>query len=315
MLYQSILYVLALLSSLGIGYPLQYSNELSQISSYRKSKHSYRHQCHQIRCSTTPSIPQPSHDSPPIVSAIKAAIKIGAISLGAKIASATTQDTGPFIPADAISLDSNLPPITDICWFDIKVGTKEAKRVEISLFGTIVPKTVENFKNLCSAPYPMGYAGSDVFRIISNYSIQAGNIGAQENTLGSQLSKYGRSSSGTPLDPENYRILHSYNSSGVVSMMKDITKNSRQDSRFFVTLYPSAEWADGKYVAFGIVSKGMECIQELAKEDVVVPMNYPRKPIKITASGVYNQDMSEKDDESLSTALRTFLQLQEKYQV
>lgn len=35
-----------------------------------------------------------------------------------------------------INLNNTEPKITDICWFDLKIGDNDAKRVEISLFGS-----------------------------------------------------------------------------------------------------------------------------------------------------------------------------------
>jgi len=67
-----------------------------------------------------------------------------------------------------------------------------------------------------------------------------GNIGQPEDTLPSQLSKYGRAgnpfpqrvaSRGVPFSPDNFRILHSYREAGVVSMMRDIGRKGLWDSR------------------------------------------------------------------------------------
>ena len=81
-------------------------------------------------------------------------------------------------------------------------------------------------------------------------------------------------------------MLHSYKDAGVVSMMKDV-KSGTQDSRFFITLNPFASWADDRYVAFGIVTKGMNFINGLQVLPVVPPSNYPETVVKIINSGVY----------------------------
>ena len=65
-----------------------------------------------------------------------------------------------------IDLNTNEPPITDVCWLDIQIGSSPAQRVEISLYGTITPLTAANFKSLCLNDKGMGYKGSEFFRII-----------------------------------------------------------------------------------------------------------------------------------------------------
>ena len=110
------------------------------------------------------------------------------------------------------------------------------------------------------------------------------NSGNPKTMSRSQLSKYGRSAVGSgPIPIENFIISHSYRDAGVVSMTKE------SDSRFFITLRPSAGWADMKYTAFGLVTKGMEFISnKLAKLDVVPPSNYPKDRVRIVSSGCYS---------------------------
>ena len=185
-----------------------------------------------------------------------------------------------------IDLNSNEPAITDVCWFDIQVGDDSPRRLEISLYGNEVPQTSENFKLLCQNAPGWGYRGSDFFRIISNFSVQGGNIGSLKGESASRISRDGRSATGNPFPPENFSILHNYREAGVISMMKDI-KSGFQDSRFFITTSADASWADDKYVAFGRVSKGMELISYLSQIPVEPPYNFPKKSVKIVDSGCY----------------------------
>ncbi|KAJ1441512.1 hypothetical protein B484DRAFT_442761 [Ochromonadaceae sp. CCMP2298] len=61
---------------------------------------------------------------------------------------------------------------------DLRIGDNiEAKLVEISLFGTVAPKAATNFKSLCTNELGYGYKGSDIFRVISTFSLQGGSIG------------------------------------------------------------------------------------------------------------------------------------------
>lgn len=186
-----------------------------------------------------------------------------------------------------IDLKTNEPPITDVCWLDIQIGSSPVQRVEISLYGTITPFTVANFKSLCLNDKGMGYKGSEFFRIISEFSVQGGSIGIPPNTPASRRSRYGRSASGEPFPSENFKILHSYPDGGVISMTKDLTNAGKQDSRFFITLKSDASWGDDRYSAFGRVTKGMSLLQGMVILAVEPPSNYPKTMVSIVDSGCY----------------------------
>lgn len=186
-----------------------------------------------------------------------------------------------------IDLQTNEPPATDVCWLDIQIGQSPIQRVEISLYGTITPLTAANFKSLCLNENGVGYKGSEIFRIISEFSVQGGSIGNTPETPPSKRGRAGRSASGVAFPPENYKILHSYENGGVISMMKELTNAGKQDSRFFITLKSDASWGDDRYSAFGRVTKGMDVIRSLIILPVEPPSNYPKTFVSIVNSGCY----------------------------
>ena len=62
-------------------------------------------------------------------------------------------------------------PNNPIVFFDISIGGAEVGRIKMELFANVVPKTAENFRQLCTGEYkkegvPQGFKGATFHRII-----------------------------------------------------------------------------------------------------------------------------------------------------
>ncbi|XP_010941302.1 peptidyl-prolyl cis-trans isomerase CYP21-1 isoform X2 [Elaeis guineensis] len=147
------------------------------------------------------------------------------------------------------------PEITHRVYFEVDIDGQRTGRIVVGLYGKVVPKTVENFRALCTGEKGKGasgknlhYKGTPFHRIISGFVIQGGDI-IHGDGKGSE------SIYGSTFPDENFTIKHSH--AGIVSMV-----NSGPDSngsQFFITTI-KASWLDGEHVAFGKVIQGMDTV-------------------------------------------------------
>ncbi|ESR35869.1 peptidyl-prolyl cis-trans isomerase CYP21-1 [Citrus sinensis] len=169
--------------------------------------------------------------------------------------------------------------ITHRVYLDVDIEEQRLGRIVIGLYGQVVPKTVENFRALCTGEKgtgasgkPLHYKGKPFHRIVSGFVIQGGDI-VRGDGKGSD-SIYG----GTFPD-ENFKIKHSH--AGVVSMV-----NSGPDSngsQFFITTV-KASWLDGEHVVFGKVIQGMDTVYAI-EGGAGTYSGKPRKKVTIADSG------------------------------
>jgi len=138
----------------------------------------------------------------------------------------------------------------------ISIDGKRSGEIELGLFGDVVPKTVENFKELCIGKRvsPSGvklrYKGSKFHRIVTGFMIQGGDFTRGDG-------KGGESIYGGKFEDENFEIKHF---EGCLSMANGGANSN--GSQFFITTAPTKH-LDGMHVVFGKVLKNMELVRKI----------------------------------------------------
>lgn len=142
----------------------------------------------------------------------------------------------------------------------VEIRVKDYGTMRVELDADVAPITVENFISLAKDGF---YDGLTFHRIISGFMIQGGDpsgngTGGSDKTIKGEFSSNG---------VEN-NLSHKR---GVISMARSVDPDSAS-SQFFI-MHQDTPSLDGDYAAFGIVTDGMNVVDQICKNTPVIDNN------------------------------------------
>lgn len=148
--------------------------------------------------------------------------------------------------------------VTHKVFMDIEIEQASAGRLVLGLFGDVAPRTVENFRCLCTGEkgtsedtgHPLHYKGTRFHRVIPGFCIQGGQTFESDDGDG------GESIYGSFFADENLRV--KFKQSGLLAMANG--GPDQNGSQFFITI-DKADHLSSRCVAFGQVLDGWDVVK------------------------------------------------------
>lgn len=169
-------------------------------------------------------------------------------------------------------------------FFEVESNGQALGRIEFELFKNVVPKTAENFRQLCTGEKGKGassgaklhFEKSKFHRVIPGFMLQGGDFTHGDG-------RGGESIYGARFEDENFQMKH--DKPFLLSMAN--AGPGTNGSQFFITVVPTP-WLDGLHVVFGQVTEGTKVVKAI--EAMGSRSGQTKVPITITKSGEIKGD-------------------------
>lgn len=162
-------------------------------------------------------------------------------------------------------------------FFDIKIGDAPRGRIVFELYDDVVPKTVQNFKTLCTnANFPQ-FKRTCFHRIVPGFLIQGGDFEDKNGRGGYSI--FGNAT----FEDETFAGLASKHEKYSLAMANAGVRDSN-GSQFFIELAPLPQLA-GRHVVFGKVVEGMEVVSDIENQGTQ-RTGQPTKRVEIENCGL-----------------------------
>jgi len=144
-----------------------------------------------------------------------------------------------------------------LVYLDISIAGDYYGRIVLELFANVVPRTCENFRQICTGEAkscdgkPICYRGSPFHRVVNRFMIQGGDVTNFDGTGGESI--YGKH-----FEDENFLLKHE--TAGQLSMAN--SGPNKNGSQFFISTV-ACPHLDGQHVVFGVVKKGLGIVTDI----------------------------------------------------
>ncbi len=134
----------------------------------------------------------------------------------------------------------------------VRITLDDGRAMELVLYPDIAPITVQNFVDLATSGF---YDGLTFHRISKNFVVQGGDpkgdgTGGSDKTIKGEFSENGIENT----------LSHK---KGVISMARQSDNMDSATSQFFICTKDASASLDGKYAAFGELTKGWDALSAL----------------------------------------------------